>query len=131
MVNEANEIIDQQQMFKEEKFNQWRNGSINSKGHSYKRENSMISGNSIFNKNDMNLQLNNDPNYENSFSDTVPNVEYGRSGYENIVPHKTKGHIISINSGSRFGSGSGGYRISGISGGYRMSGVSGNISYGD
>jgi hypothetical protein len=42
MVNEANEIIDHQKMFKEEKFNKWRNGSVHSKGPSHirSRENS-------------------------------------------------------------------------------------------
>lgn len=81
MVNEANEFLDQPKMQKEEKFRQWRqgNGSMHSKGPSFKRRNSDRSAGSII-KHDFHLRHYNDATSGGSFmSDTVPNVEYGHS----------------------------------------------------
>ena len=107
-------------MIQEEKFNEWRNRSLNQIGPTIKRKRN-LSGTFIIINNDINLKLNIDAKSEGSFmSDEVPNVDYGHPDQNIIVPNKTKIGLKSVKSGSKSG---------GVSNG--NSGSSGNMSFGE
>ena len=109
-------------MIQEEKFNEWRNRSLNQIGPTIKRKRN-LSGTFIIINNDINLKLNIDAKSEGSFmSDEVPNVEYGHPDQNIIVPNKTKIGLKSVKSGSKSDSVS-------VSNG--NSGSSGNMSFGE